>query len=71
MKPIDEALDKAITKIANIKGLCELCSELKKEALQAPTPGETLQIIKDYDGFQCNAVQYMRRIAWGTDEEYR
>ena len=50
MKPIDEALDKAMTKIVNIKGLCGLCSELKKKALQAPTPGETLQIIKDYDG---------------------
>jgi len=60
----------AMMKIANIKGLCELCFNLKVKAMQAPTPDMTMQIIKDYDGFQCNAIRYMKRIAWGTDEEY-
>ena len=59
----------AISKITNIKGLCGLCSDLKKDALKAPTPEETMQIIKDYNGFQCNAIQYMRRIAWGEDKK--
>ena len=58
----------AMMKIANIKGLCGLCFDLKVKAMQAPTADLTMQIIKDYDGFQCNAIRYMKRIAYGEDK---
>ena len=56
-------MEAAINEIINVHGLCNLCADLKVDALVAPTAEDGIQVILDYDGFQCGAIQIMKMIA--------
>ena len=56
-------MEAAINEIINVHGSCNLCADLKVDALVAPTAEDGIQVILDYDGFQCGAIQSMKIIA--------
>jgi len=62
-------MEAAINEIINVHGLCNLCADLKVDALVAPTAEDGIQVILDYDGFQCGAIQIMKMIAMKAKNE--
>ena len=62
-------MEAAINEIINVHGLCNLCADLKADAQAAPTAEDGIQVILDYDGFQCGAIQSMKMIAWRAKNE--
>lgn len=57
-------IETTIDEIKNMRALCNLCSDLKHDVVNAHTQEEGIQIILDYDGFACGVVQNMKIIAW-------
>ena len=56
-------MEAAINEITEMSGLCNLCADLKADAQAAPTAEDGIQVILDYDGFQCGCVQAMKILA--------
>ena len=56
-------MEAAINEITEMSGLCNLCADLKADAQAASTAEDGIQVILDYDGFQCGAIQSMKIIA--------
>ena len=64
-------MEAAINEITEMSGLCNLCADLKADAQAAPTAEDGIQVILDYDGFQCGTVQIMKMIAWRAKDGKR
>jgi len=64
-------MEAAINEITEMSGLCNLCADLKADAQAASTAEDGIQVILDYDGFQCGGVQAMKIIAWRAENGKR
>ena len=57
-----------IDNIREMKCYCKLCALLKLQVLECNDDKEAIEVIRNYEGFQCGAIQSLRSMTYNQGD---